>query len=246
MDLRNLLNVIDLTAKENNLSKPYIVGGFPRDVFLKKLKNISDVDITCGDESSFKLGDLVVDKFKGANLTTFTDKHSKLKYENFIVDFSSNFKIPDINNILKRSNISKPTSMKEELYSRDFTANALLMPLDLSNILDETGLGFNDINNKILDTCLPPKLTFSYDPRRIIRVVYLSVKLDFSPSYRVGAWIRDNGKLLQKVGMGYIKNKLNKALKINPEKTLQIITSLNLMEYMPKTKLLQVALEKND
>jgi tRNA nucleotidyltransferase (CCA-adding enzyme) len=135
--------------------------------------------------------------------------------------------------------------MQEELYSRDFTANSLLMPLDLSNILDETGLGINDIENRILDTCLPPKLTFSYDPRRIIRVVYLTVKLKFSPSERAAEWIKSNGKMLQKVPSEYVKKKLNKALEIDATNTLQIINLLNLMEYMPKTKLLQkILMEK--
>ena len=242
MNLRELLNIIDLTAKENNLSKPYIVGGFPRDVYLKRLKTISDVDITCGDESSFKLGKLVLNKIQGATLTTFTDKHSKLKYDKFKVDFSSNFTVPGITNILEKANINNPTSMQEELYSRDFTANSLLMPLDLSNILDETGLGINDIENKVLDTCLPPNLTFTYDPRRIIRVVYLIVKLKFSPSERVAEWIKLNGKMLQKVPLEYIKKKLNKGLEIDANNTLQVINSLDLMKYIPETKLLQKAL----
>ncbi len=239
MNLKEILQVISVTAKENKLSTPYLVGGFPRDVYMQNLENISDVDITCGDASSLQLGQFVIKKLEGATLTTFNDGHTKLNYQKFSIDFSSNFKIAGINAMLKASGIEKPTPMQEELYSRDFIANTLLMPLDLSNILDIIGLGINNIDDKIIDTCLPPRITLTYDPKRIIRIVYLCTKLDFKPANGVVAWVRKNGNLLTKVSDGYIKSKLNKSLKINTKRTIELIKELNLSQYIPQTELLR-------
>ena len=192
MNLKALLNIIKNVAKENNISTPYIVGGLARDIFLHKLKEIKDVDLTCGNKDSVKLGQLVVKQLPKSSLTIFNDGHAKMDFDNFAIDFSNNFNIPNIEALLKMIDINNPTDMQKELYSRDFNVNTLLMPLDMSTILDITGKGINEINAKVIDTCLPPKITLGYDPKRIIRVVYLCCKLSFKPSSRVADWIKNN------------------------------------------------------
>ena len=62
MKLIELFDLLKSTAIENKLSVPYIVGGFPRDVLLKKVDDIKDIDITCGDDSSLLLGQKLVRK----------------------------------------------------------------------------------------------------------------------------------------------------------------------------------------
>lgn len=233
MKLKDILNIVEKTAKENNLSKPYIVGGFPRDILLKKITTIKDIDITCGDITSLQIGMQVVGKLPESTLMTYNDKHSKLTYKNFSIDFSSNFIVPNISKYLQPN--KQYSSLQKELYSRDFTINTLLMPLDLSTIVDVTNRGIADIKRKIIDTCLEPNITLGYDPKRIVRVIYLSAKLDFRPSKRVSDWIRQNGKLIEKVSNGYIKNKINKALSYNKELTINLLHDLNLMNYIPNT-----------
>ena len=54
--------------------------------------------------------------------------------------------------MLQESGIKEISAMHEELYSRDFTCNTVLMSLDLKRILDPTGLAINDIQSKIIKT----------------------------------------------------------------------------------------------
>jgi len=235
--LRDVLNTVVSTAKSNKISKPYLVGGFPRDVYMKRINKISDVDITTGDDSVVELAELLLKTLKGSSLMKYSDGHAKLRYEKISIDFSSNFKIPGISEILKGAGIIDPKSMQEELYSRDFTVNTLLMPLDLSSIMDSTGLAFKDIENKILDTCLPPETTFSNDPRRIIRVVYLCAKLGFKPSQRVVEWVSENNTIMNDVPEGYIKEKTNKAFKADAGYAKKLIEILKLETVVPGTSL---------
>jgi len=236
MPLKELLDTIDETAKLNKLSKPYLVGGFPRDIFMKSLENVSDLDITCGDQQTKTLANKLIGVLPGTTLTTFNDGHSRIIYDKFKIDISNNFRIPNIQKMLINSGIQKPTMMQEELYSRDFTVNTLLMPMNLSSVIDATGLAMEDIRNKSLDTCLSPRITLSYDPKRIIRIVYLSAKLDFVPTKRVIDWVRKNNNALDGVSDGYIKSRIGKSLKYNPEMTNKMIKTLNIQNKIPYIK----------
>ena len=67
MKLSELLYAIEQIAEEKGLSKPYIVGGLPRDRIIGRKKQINDIDITTGDsnikllasELANRLGDIV-------------------------------------------------------------------------------------------------------------------------------------------------------------------------------------------
>lgn len=239
MKLIELFDLLKSTAIENKLSIPYIVGGFPRDILLKKVEDIKDVDITCGDNSSLLLGQKLVRKIDGSTLITFSDGHSRLTVGNLALDFSNNFRIPNIKFILNKENIKYNKEIYEEIYSRDFTANTLLMPLDMSTIIDITRKGIKDIHNKTLDTCLDPAITLGNDPKRIIRVVYLCTKLGFKPSNRIVDWIKENGQVVSKVNSKYIKTRINNAIMSNKGYAIQLLSVMNLIKYIPETETLR-------
>lgn len=236
MKLKELLSIVKTSADENQLSQPFIVGGFPRDMILKKIDDIRDIDITCGDDSSTKLGPILVKKLPGSVLNTFNDGHSRLVYGKISLDFSNNFRIPNIDSILQKEEVEYSKPIYEEVYSRDFTANALLMPTDLSNIVDITNRGITDISKKILDTCLAPEITLHYDPKRIVRVIYLCAKLGFTPSERIIVWTQKNANMLSKVNNFFMKNKINKALVYDKNLTIDLVRKMNLSNYLPKSE----------
>lgn len=238
MKLKDLLFLVQDVAKKNNISTPYVVGGLPRDVLLKKIDKIKDIDITCGDATSLVLGQKVVLELEGSTVTTFSDGHSQLSYKGFSVDFSNNFVLPNIQNEIIKFDINNPTPMQLEIYSRDFTINTLLMPLDFTTIIDTTGNGIKDLNKKIVDTCLDPDITLKNDPKRIIRVVYLCAKLGFVPSARVVLWVQKNSSLMLKCNVGYIKGKVDKSLKFDRKYTIDLLKKLNLIDYIPQKNML--------
>lgn len=234
MKLIELLSIIKVTAENNKLSTPYIVGGLPRDILIKKLHKINDVDITCGDHSSLLLAQSLVKVIPNSTVTLFSDGHSRLSINDFKVDFSSNYNIPNVEKYVGK----KLSPIHKELYSRDFNINTLLMPLDLSTVIDATGLGIKQVKQKLIDTVLEPEVTLTSDPKRIIRLVYLGAKLNFQISDRVKSWVVSNATF-ENVPEGYVKQKLNESYKINPVITSKLLEDLNLTNKLPKNIILK-------
>jgi tRNA nucleotidyltransferase/poly(A) polymerase len=123
--------------------------------------------------------------------------------------------------------------MQCELYSRDFTCNALLLSLDLKNILDPTGLGLNDIQKKTIRTCLPAAITLGIDNKRIVRIIYLAAKLNFNIDEEIIKWIKTNPNAINNCKKKYLTGKLQKAVDSNLEKTVQVIDQLGLWNTIP-------------
>lgn len=234
MKLKDFLDEISFISKKHSLSEPFIVGGAPRDKILNKINLLSDIDITTGNSDIFILAK-EVGKYFASYLDFFkimNDGHAALKVKGIKIDFSNNFKIKNISDILSNKNI-KNDNMYQEIYSRDFKCNTLLWSLNLDNIFDLTNQGMVDIKNKIIDTCLAPEITLSSDPKRIIRAIYLSSKLNFTISNNVKNWIKENSNHLRLIDNGYITKKIIKSSKYNLYNTISLIKELGILKNIP-------------
>src|ERR1700692_2293208 len=156
MKLRELLQLLQATATEIKVPQPYLVGGTPRDKVLHKLENISDLDITNNDKSIDYLAQEFYNRLKKQYKVVHKifEDHSSIFLGNLKVDFSSNFVIPNIDQLLSKMGIGNITNLQREIYSRDFTCNSLLMNLQLTEIYDTTKHAFQDIHDKKIRTCL--------------------------------------------------------------------------------------------
>jgi len=124
--------------------------------------------------------------------------------------------------------------MLRELYSRDFTINSLLMTMDLKHILDPTGKGLKDIEDRIIRTNLSPAITLGGQHKRIVRVIYLAAKLDFDVDEKIITWVRKNPELIaDDVQIRYLAKNLNKALKYNKKKVISLIGEMGVWKYIP-------------
>lgn len=230
--IKEILTIISGTAEQIGASKPYICGGLPRDKVMNELSNISDLDITNGDETIHILAKNVASKLK-APLKVMDDGHGQISLRDIKIDFSSNYIQPGIQKILSAMGKTNPTKMELEIYSRDFTCNALLLDTNLSKIIDLTNLGVKDINDKIIKTCLHPSITLGSDPKRIVRVIYLAAKLGFNVDDSVSGWIKQNAKLIAVPSNQYTIKKIHKALDYNKEMTLKLMDEFGLWKYIP-------------
>ena len=236
MKLREFLNEIDKLHIKWQTSQPFVCGGTPRDNMLGKLKDISDLDITTGDKSIFTLANVTADELGDKYNLDFeikSDGHSTMTFGNLSVDFSSNFNVPNIEVILKHIGIENPTELQKEMFSRDFTCNSLLCTFDLKNILDPTKRGLKDIKNKVIDTCLDPHITLMAHKNRVIRLVYLSSKLNFDIHPRVIDWVSKNPISVQFATPKSLIEKLTKATEYDLYKTARLLTKMNLWPYIP-------------
>lgn len=231
MRLRELLQQITDTANEIGSSKPFICGGAPRDKYMGRLDNLSDIDITTGDESAKQLSSALIDKLSQKyNIQTNEYKdHTSINIGNVKLDFSSNYTIPGVHHYLTAKNID-PTPMRQEIYSRDFTCNALLLTFDLKNIIDITGRGKIDIDNKIIKTCMSPRLTLTSSKNRVIRSIYMAIKLGFEIDSSIIEFVRQNPLSLKIGNIGTIKNKLEYCMNKDPDKTNYLLKAMNLID----------------
>ena len=65
----------------------------------------------------------------------------------------------------------KQSTIQEDALRRDFCCNALYQRLSDGEILDPTGYGIRDCENKVLGTPLKPESTFIDDPLRMLRAI---------------------------------------------------------------------------
>ena len=232
MDLLQLLSKINTIAKSNNISQIFVVGGASRDRIMQRSENFADIDITTGDQTIYQLGPILAKSIVNSTHLHFPDGHDRVMVPGLKLDFSSNFIIPGAANFLKERQLPTDT-LHQEMISRDFTCNSLLMSMDLTTITDPLKVGIKDIENKILDTCLSPNLTLRYDHKRIIRIVYMGAKLNFTPSERIIEWVKSHRASITTVSSEYLTKKLLKSIKYSLPKTVELLDLLQLWEYIP-------------
>jgi len=241
MKLSELLSTMKAVQQESKVSIPYICGGTPRDKYLKRLDNISDLDITTGDKSIDLLSQQFAEELKKKyNITrkTMEDGHSTIHIGNLKLDFSSNFNVPGIEGILNKQGIVKPTEMQKEMFSRDFTCNALLLSLDLRNIIDPTHNGFKDIKEKKIKTCLSPQITLTSNKNRVIRAVYLASKLGFDIDQSIVDFVKKNPNSVRIATEKSLNDKLNEAFKRDADRASYNLTKMNIWNYVPITEVM--------
>lgn len=239
MKLHELLSIIEKISIRKKTSRPLLCGGVPRDKVLERLNKIEDLDITTGDSTIQNLAkETSIILNRKFNITTkiMDDGHSSIFLGNFKVDFSSNFNVPNIEQYLGKLGIKKPTDMQKEIFSRDFTCNALLMTLDLKNIIDPTKRGLDDMKNKVIRTCLNPEITLTSNKNRVVRAIYLAAKLNFDLDPALMDWIKKNPESIRLASDKALAEKLNKAILSDPHRTTYLLDQLGLWNQIPITK----------
>lgn len=234
--LKEILNVLSQAAASVGTTA-YICGGTPRDKVMGRLDNVDDLDITTGNNKIQLLAQEVATRI-GTDLKQLGDGHSQLFISGFKVDFSSNYNLPNLVPILQKAGLQSPTSMQLELYSRDFTCNAMLMTLDLKRVIDPIGLGLKDIKLKRLRTCMPAHMTLGHDHKRVVRVIYMAAKLGFSLDDEIVDWVKKHPESLITPHQNYVTDKLHEAFKYNPQIASETISKLGLWGYVPVSETL--------
>lgn len=241
MKLRELFTLISNIGNDKGISKIFLCGGAVRDRILGTLDKLEDIDLTTGDKTIKNLAKEISSELSQkftVDVKEMDDGHTSVYLQNIKLDFSSNFEDPLVTNYLSGLGIKNPTPLQKEMFSRDFTCNALLMSLDLSKAIDPTKKGINDIKAKVLRTCMPPEITLKSNVNRIIRAIYLAAKLDFTLDPEIVKYISSNKELISQIDNGYLSKTLNKALKYNPEKTAALLDQLDLWKSIPVTEVL--------
>jgi hypothetical protein len=242
MKLKELLSVMKNVANEISVSEPKFCGGLPRDRFMGKLSNIADLDFTNGDKTIDYLSSEFFNQLKkkiNVSRKVMDDGHSTIIIGNLKLDFSSNFNVPGIEKILVDKGISNPTEMMKEIYSRDFTCNALLLNLDLTDLEDPTEMGIVDIKNKKIKTCLSPEISLMNSRNRVVRGIYLACKLGFDLDKTIIEFVTKNPESIKISSTKVLTEKLNSAFDMDGDKAKFLLDKMSLWNYVPITEIMK-------
>ncbi len=189
----------------------YLIGGFVRDLILKRERG--DMDFVCvgdGIELAKTTAALISPKkkvqvFKNFGTAHFFDKGVDLEFVGARKEsYDRRSRNPKV----------KPGSLKEDLERRDFTINALAYSLnseDLGQFVDPFN-GLKDLKRKLIKTPLDPDQTFSDDPLRMLRAIRFACQLEFDIDPETFAGIERNAKRIEIISRERISDELNKII----------------------------------
>jgi poly(A) polymerase len=156
----------------------YIIGGFVRDLILKR--NSKDIDIVSVG-SGIALAELVASEL-GPDVHVSTFKNfgtAQIRQGDLEIEFVGARKES------YRADSRKPAvedgTLQDDQNRRDFTINAMGISLIRANFgeLVDPFDGMRDLRKKIIRTPLAPDVTFSDDPLRMMRAIRFASQLNF-------------------------------------------------------------------
>lgn len=234
------LEKINAVAEDLKM-KLYVVGGFPRDIVSGKgIDDETDLDVTEGYGNGFDLAFFVSAKYNLQDPIVYDRSGTALVVmpSGRPVEFhNAGWDAPHIIDQLYVMNV-KPTPLNRDIYTRDFTINTLLFDPSNGKIIDITGRGISDIQNRILTTPLNPKKTLKIKPDIVLRGIRFKIQLNLTedPEYtrELRAMLPNFIQYLKEnKDSKSIKNTLKKTLKIDPKRAVEEYKRLGILEFLP-------------
>jgi len=211
-ELQNpIFNIVSKVADQ--LDYPtYVVGGWVRDMLIKRKRNKTDIDFVCIG-SGIELAKKVSAELKGSELNYFKN------FGTAMINFNGeNYEFVGARKESYRSESRKPIiedgNLKDDQNRRDFTINAMSIQLNnenFGNFLDPFN-GIKDLEEKKLRTPLDPDITFSDDPLRMMRAIRFASQLDFIICEKTFKAIKRNSSRLSIISQERITEELNKII----------------------------------
>lgn len=200
----------------------YVIGGFVRDLLLKRPSK--DIDVVCvgnGIELAKAVGKAIDKSTKGKPTQVNYFKNfgtAQLKYQDWEVEFVGARKESYDRN--SRKPVVENGTLEDDQKRRDFTINALAISLNIANFgeLIDPFDGINDLKKGVIRTPLDPDITFSDDPLRMMRAIRFATQLS-QPPQRIFDIVPDtfdaisrNAERINIVSQERITDELNKII----------------------------------
>jgi poly(A) polymerase len=192
----------------------YVVGGYTRDLILKRPSK--DIDFVCIGSGIRLAKEVAAAIGPRVNVTVFKNfGTAQLHYEELELEFVGARKES------YRSDSRKPIvedgTLEDDQKRRDFTINALAISLNektFGELLDPFD-GLGDMKRKLIRTPQNPEITFSDDPLRMMRAVRFASQLNYDIEADTFAALTTQAERLKIVSQERITDELNKIIQSN-------------------------------
>ena len=209
--LQNKIFQLISEAADEQAKECYVIGGYVRDIFLKR--ESKDIDVVVVG-SGIELAEAVAKKLgKKAHLTVFKNfGTAQVKLNDLEVEFVGARKESYQRD--SRKPIVEDGTLEDDQNRRDFTINAMALCLNKSRFgeLVDPFNGMNDLQNFVLRTPLNPDITFSDDPLRMMRGIRFSAQLGFFLETNTFEAIARNNERISIISKERIADELNKIM----------------------------------
>lgn len=225
-----LFKIISEVAHQNNQSV-YIVGGFVRDLLMKR-KASTDIDFVTeqsGIELAQNVGKEIDPKMKVSIFKTYGT--AMIRYKDLDLEFVGARK-ESYTEDSRKPEVEGGT-IEDDQKRRDFTINAMAISLNKDNFgeLVDPFNGVEDLQNEILKTPLEPAQTYSDDPLRMMRAVRFASTLNFKIEENSLNAISQEAERIKIVSLERIMVEFNKImLSEKPSVGLRLMEETGLMK----------------
>ncbi len=188
--VKNLIKLILAISEKENV-RIFIVGGIPRELMLRYLRNeegfpFQEIDLVVEGKNAITIAKRLYKNMKNGKLHTYKEfKTATIKIPKEELDMDKDLSL-DFATARKEHYqyggalpIVKDTDLENDLYRRDFTINSIAISLnkgEFGAIYDYFG-GQNDLKNKRLR--ILHQKSFFDDPTRVLRLIRFKNNLDF-------------------------------------------------------------------
>lgn len=225
-----LFKIISEVAEKNGQSV-YIVGGYVRDLLMKR-KASTDIDFVTeqsGIELAQNVGKELDPKMKVAIFKTYGT--AMIRYKDLELEFVGARK-ESYTEDSRKPEVEGGT-IEDDQKRRDFTINAMAIALNKENFgeLIDPFNGIEDMEKGILRTPLEPAQTYSDDPLRMMRAVRFASTLQFRIEEKSLEAIKQEAERIKIVSMERIMVEFNKImLSQKPSVGLRLMEETGLMK----------------
>ena len=236
-ELKN--QIFNIIQKESDKLKypTYVVGGWVRDLLLKRENTVTDIDFVCVGSGIILAEKVALTIGKQARFKVFK------KFGTALISYKGeNYEFIGARKESYRSNSRKPIvengTLEDDQIRRDFTINAISIQLNKDNFgeLIDPFNGIEDLKNKIIKTPGNPNKTYSDDPLRMMRAVRFATQLHFEIEKESYEAILRNCERLSIISQERITEELNKIiLSPKPSRGFKVLFETKLLhQFFPE------------
>jgi len=179
--IKEVIALLDEVCARHGISDAFHVGGYPRSVAMGLgYADVKDLDIASGTpDKATQLAGLVASEGKAENYEILHRTMTiRLEVNGVEMDFQGPMAHEEVLPTLHMWGV-EATPIARNIFDRDFTINALAIPIGSDQVLDLTKRGMDDIDEGRIASILPPEEAVPRNPLMITRAVRFAYKYDY-------------------------------------------------------------------